>query len=375
MTIGTNRAWVTLLTRPSYLAGVIILAHTLQKYQTKYPLIVLITDTLPERCVAALKAEGQRTKQLQIRRVEPLLPTGNVHLIATRFEDTWTKLRVFELTSYDKLVFLDADMMICRNMDSLFDVSLPGRDWLAANHACVCNLDKDPWAPNNWNVDNCAFTPMRHPTGLTHPTPVSKDARPTYHLLNSGLFIFHPSKTLWNDVLHFFNTSPLLKTFLFPDQNFLDEFFRNRWMSLGWQYNALKTMRYWHPDMWRDDEVRNLHYIVDKPWEKRIARDGIAGHLGRDGVTHRWWWGEYAGWEKERESAGDLESLNVLREFVAKPLTVETQEVQMRENREKGFPIQVPGLPGVLDEKESPDVPVLRAKRPGERGHGPVVRV
>ncbi|MCJ1361419.1 hypothetical protein MMC16_000519 [Acarospora aff. strigata] len=376
MTVGSKFAWVTLLTRPSYLAGVIILADTLHKYRSKYPLIVLVTDTLPEECVKSLEAEGKRTNQLHVRKIEPLLPSGNVTLIAARFEDTWTKLRVFELISFDKIVFLDADMMICRNMDSLFDFTLPGRDWLAANHACVCNLDKDPWAPADWCAENCAYAPMGHPDALTHPTPVTKDARPTYHLLNSGLFIFHPSPTLWHNILRFFHTSPKLKDFLFPDQNFLDEFFHHKWTSVGWQYNALKTMRYWHPDMWRDYEVRVLHYIVDKPWQKRIAHDGIAGHLGRDGVTHRWWWEQYAQWEEERGSGGDSdrETLRVIRKYVAEPLTEEAERVQVLRNKEAGFPVPVPGKPGVLEEGGQPGGPVIRARRPGEKGHGPVVR-
>jgi len=374
MATDSKHAWVTLLTRPSYLAGVIILAHTLQKYQTKYPLIVLVTDTLPEQCITALEAEGQRTNQLHVHKVDPLLPLENVNLIAARFEDTWTKLRVFELITYDKIVFLDADMMICRNMDSLFNIPLPGPDWRAANHACVCNLDKDPWAPTDWCAETCAYTPMTHPDALTHPTPVTKGARLTYHLLNSGLFIFRPSQDLWDNVLHFFNTSPKLKDFLFPDQNFLDEFFRHNWTSLGWQYNAVKTMRYWHPEMWRDGEVRGLHYIVDKPWQKRIARDGIAGHLGRDAVTHGWWWDEYGRWEREREECGDEGTLKIVREHVAKQLTEEEDRKQVEANGKAGFPILVPGKPGVLEDKSQPGGPVLRAKRPGERGHGPVVR-
>jgi hypothetical protein len=39
-----------------------------------------------------------------------------------------------------------------------------------------------------------------------------------------------------------------------------------------------------------------LHYIVDKPWERSVSADGVAGHLGRDGVTHQLWWDKYNGW-------------------------------------------------------------------------------
>lgn len=40
-------------------------------------------------------------------------------------------------------------MMVIRNMDELFDLEIP-RDWIAANHACVCNLAKASWAPVDW---------------------------------------------------------------------------------------------------------------------------------------------------------------------------------------------------------------------------------
>lgn len=54
---------------------------------------------------------------------------------------------------------------------------------------------------------------------------------------------------------------------------------------MSWKYNAIKTMKAWHPNIWRDEEVRALHFIKDKPREKRMASDDIGGHLGRDGKT------------------------------------------------------------------------------------------
>lgn len=215
-------------------------------------------------------------------------------------------------------------MIIRKNMDEIFDVELP-RDWIAANHACVCNLDKDPWAPDDWVKENCGYTPTKHPEALTNPTQVTPESRGTYHLLNSGMFLYYPSEELWGNMIEFFNTTPKLADFKFPDQDFLAEFFYNKWKSVGWQYNALKTMRYWHPDMWRDEEVSCLHYIVDKPWAKRNV-DGVAGYLGRDGETHSWWWQEFENWEKAREANGDKEVLETVRKYAARPLGQEGEE-------------------------------------------------
>ncbi|KAK4504307.1 hypothetical protein PRZ48_005223 [Zasmidium cellare] len=78
-----------------------------------------------------------------------------------------------------------------------------------------------------------------------------------------------------------------------PDQDFLINFFSNRWIGLLWKYNAVKTMAYRHENLWDKDQIVCLHYIVDKPWAKRIGEDGIAEFKCKDGETHRWWWDEY----------------------------------------------------------------------------------
>lgn len=47
-----------------------------------------------------------------------------IKLIAERFEDTWTKLRIFELCGYDAVCYLDADMAVFGDANSIFDKKL-----------------------------------------------------------------------------------------------------------------------------------------------------------------------------------------------------------------------------------------------------------
>lgn len=385
-------AYTTLITRASYLAGVIILAHTLRKHGSKYPLIVFLTPGVKESAVRALELEAPKL-DLIIQKCDLLLPPAHVKtwLIAERFTDTWTKLRVFETFGYDAVCYLDADMAIFnKNMDCVFEhaADLPS-DWIAANHACVCNKERDPWAPDEWREENCAYTPLEHPTALTKPTPVTPESRPTYHLLNSGMFLYHPSKDLWDQMLHFFNTTDKLPTFKFPDQDFLAEFFRNRWRSLGYQFNALKTMRYWHPGMWRDDEVICLHYIVDKPWAERLREDGSAGYRGNDGETHKWWWQNWDAWVAEREKDGKegQEVLAIVKRYAAKPrgeedegekdpdmLAIGTGVQAFAKNKEPGKDGETQDGKAAEEEQPVPGGEPQRKKMLGERGHGPRVR-
>lgn len=303
-----------------------ILSYTLRRHHSRYPLIVLVTDTLPSECLDVLAASTSPSDSplLIIKHVEHLIPKQPVHIVADRFADTWTKLQAFSLIDYDALVFLDADVMITHDaIDSIFDITLPGRDWLGSTHACVCNIDHDPWADPSWNVSSCPLTPQRHPEALSRGLSITSESPSTYHLMNSGVFLFHPSPELWTRMLNFLNTTPLLAKFMFPDQNFLDEFFRNRWMALPWTWNALKTHYYWHRNVWVDDaDVKVLHYIVDKPWQKRIGEDGAAGYLGRDGHSHRWWWEVYQEWRRGMMELGDKgrDAVKGMERYVAPPL-------------------------------------------------------
>jgi lipopolysaccharide biosynthesis glycosyltransferase len=74
----------------------------------------------------------------------------------------------------------------------------------------------------------------------------------------------------------------------FADQSLLSELYRDRWVPLPYVYNALKTMRWKgvHHDIWRDDRVKNVHYILSpKPWDE-VDQDG--NFVGLD-ESHKWW--------------------------------------------------------------------------------------
>ena len=299
-----KRCYVTLITSSQYVPGALILAYSLIKHKSAYPLLIQYTSSVGEECIETCEFEASRTSgRIIAQQVDYLLPPKdqeNTGSVAERFKDTFTKLRAFQIykQGYTMACFLDADTAIFnQSPDAVFDTDLPGPNWIGANHACVCNLDNDSWAPEEWWKGNCAYSAITDPDGVA--PQITEKSRPTYHLLNSGMFLFHPSKQLWEDLLGCFNTSESLKTYQFPDQDFLTDFFHLRWHPISWKYNALKTMRYWHPTMWSDQVVIVVHYIVDKPWDRQVNEDGVAGYLGRDGITHGWWWKLHDEWREK----------------------------------------------------------------------------
>ena len=145
--------WTTLITNTKYLSGLLTLDYSLKNNGTKYPLVALYTDTFPEEGRKALDI-----RKIPKKRVNYLLPSVHKDFSNDpRFYDCWSKLTPFSLEEYDRVVQLDSDMLVTRNMDELMDVELDSADSdgsrkrvFAASHACVCNPLKKPHYPKNW---------------------------------------------------------------------------------------------------------------------------------------------------------------------------------------------------------------------------------
>ncbi|KAJ0335187.1 hypothetical protein COL922a_009599 [Colletotrichum nupharicola] len=166
-------------------------------------------------------------------------------------------------------------MLVRRNMDELMThpplnpaaaaASTAGTKVFAAGHACTCNPLKKPHYPPTRVPASCPFT--------AHYGAIAARVENA------------PAE--W----------------VFPDQDLLAELFRGRWVGLPYVYNALKTLRWRgvHDVIWRDEEVKNVHYILSpKPWDC-CEDDGAEGH----DESHRWWWAA-DGERRAREKADGI---------------------------------------------------------------------
>ncbi|KZV83470.1 glycosyl transferase family protein [Exidia glandulosa HHB12029] len=288
--VESSKVWTVLLTNTSYLKGTLTLDYSLKRVKSAYPLIVLYTDSLPPEAHHALKA-----RHIPMKHVPYLVPKSQRdYSNDPRFYDCWTKLTPFSLVEYERVVQLDADMLVLQNMDELMDIELDSRSdsmnsnrVFAATHACACNPCKKPHYPKHWVPKNCAYTSQ-------HSSPKRAQAKGApctagIGLPNGGLQVVNPSAETYGTILRALNSTDA-SSYDFADQSLLGDVFRGRWVSLPYVYNGLKFLR-WdgvHDAIWRDASVKNMHYGMNpKPWEeteemrkKRDTRD----------ETHEWWW-------------------------------------------------------------------------------------
>jgi len=110
---------VTLATNDSYALGALTLAQSLKRVQTSKSLVVMITSEVSE----AIKSVLEETFE-KVVVVDPLDSKDIVNLKLlerTELGITFTKIHCWTLTEYTKCVFLDADTLVIKNSDELFD--------------------------------------------------------------------------------------------------------------------------------------------------------------------------------------------------------------------------------------------------------------
>ncbi|KAJ1974968.1 glycogenin glucosyltransferase [Dimargaris xerosporica] len=112
-------AYVTLVTRDDYVAGAVVLAQSLRATGTLHTLVCLATsESLTSDGLARLHAGFDTVLPVDERNSND---TANLDLLGRPdLGCTWTKLELWRLTNYDKVVYLDADTLVLANLDDLF---------------------------------------------------------------------------------------------------------------------------------------------------------------------------------------------------------------------------------------------------------------
>ena len=231
-----NYSYVSLLTNDSYIYGIILLNETMKKVKSKYPLHVLVTEKVS-------KASLEILNQLKINyELVDTITTSEAAFqynfkvnkrMAAIWKDNWTKLQIFKLTQFDKIVFLDADLMILKNLDHLFEKP----------HMSAA-IDGEYF--NLW---------------------------PDRIFLNGGCLVVEPNIEEYNNIISFIDTidlNNLRKDEMLADQEILNRYFTN-WsttseLHLNKYYNIFG--HYIQEDQIKDVETNGyfIHFIGRKPW-------------------------------------------------------------------------------------------------------------
>lgn len=237
---GDPRAYVTLVTNADYLPGALALVRSLVLSGTRADIVVMYAPQVAAEALAPVADLGARLAACR------LLPTSDdfdaahsrqaQHARApfTKGEkpafhtplDNFVKLRLWQLP-YERVVFLDADTIVVRNLDRLFE------------------YPEFSAAPN-------VYESVRD-----------------FRRLNSGVFAARPNPDTYAAMLDRLDRPGAF--WKRTDQTFLEAFFPD-WQGLPVYDNLLQYVWLNLPDLWDWGLVRVIHYQYEKPWDPANAK-------------------------------------------------------------------------------------------------------
>jgi alpha-N-acetylglucosamine transferase len=229
-------AFVTLVTNADYAKGATALARSIRRTGTHADIVVLHTGGASQDDLLPLHSLGCRLLEVDHLPLSDAFnerhARKNLHGAAPFTKgrkpdfhtplDNFCKLRLWQLTDYQTCVFIDADALVLKNVDKLFD------------------YPEFSAAPNLYE-------------GLAD-----------FHRLNSGVFVARPSLATFEAMLVALDQPDAF--WRRTDQTFLEAFFPD-WHGLPVFMNMLQYVWFNLPELWDWRSIGILHYQYEKPWE------------------------------------------------------------------------------------------------------------
>lgn len=200
-----------------YVCGAITAAQSIRMAGSTRDLVILVDKTISEYHRGGLEAAGWKIHTIErIRNPKAERDAYN--------EWNYSKFRLWQLTDYDKIIFIDADLLILRNIDFLFEM------------------------PEISAIGNNAT------------------------LFNSGVMVIEPSNCTFQLLMDHINE---IESYNGGDQGYLNEIF-TWWHRIPKHMNFLK--HFWEGDEEEKKEMKTrlfgadppvlyvLHYLGLKPW-------------------------------------------------------------------------------------------------------------
>jgi len=254
-------AFVTLVTNADYALGAKALMRSIALSGTKADRVVLHTPAVDKADLRVLEQSGVRLieaghldtsdgfNQRHSRKAQHAaapFTKGEKPAFHSPL-DNFIKLRLWQLTEYERIVFIDADALMLQNCDRLFD------------------YPEFSAAPNVY------------------------ESLSDFHRLNSGVFVAKPSKATFHAMMEKLDVPDMFWTR--TDQTFLQSYFPD-WHGLPVFYNMLQYVWFNLPELWNWDQIKILHYQYEKPWQDPHPKEKLLSPLNDlwkayagDGVT------------------------------------------------------------------------------------------
>ncbi|KAK5801104.1 hypothetical protein VI817_003316 [Penicillium citrinum] len=220
------------------------------------PFLVLVTPEIPQRHREILRDDGAIVVPVESLEREWIRPKWG------RWNSVLAKLNLWKFEEYEKIVFLDADSVLFRPIDDIFNIPTTDiRESVVTNSTVLANLPTNITRkmPQQYMLAGIHDLWMEQ---FMQPPP-EKEFYEKNNYLNAGFFVLHPSLEVYDYYSALLDTPNQFDS-AYPEQNLLNFAHRTDgpmpWKDLGPGWNSKFA---------REGDYKNgIRSIHQKWWRK-----------------------------------------------------------------------------------------------------------
>jgi lipopolysaccharide biosynthesis glycosyltransferase len=191
----------------SYFLGAMTLGYSLRKTNTEADVILMVTEDVPQNQIKLLNDYFNVVHIKEINVPAELFKDYDY----SRFKHVFTKLEALKFIEYDKIILIDIDMIVIRNIDELFNLNAPSATSI------------------NKKLTHGKIIPKKYMIQQNNPYMVS-------YGINAGLMLLKPSIEEYNEIIKDLNENKNYK-FKNPEQEYLSIRYSDKFTHIDVSYN------------------------------------------------------------------------------------------------------------------------------------------
>ena len=291
----------------SYLPGVLLLGSSILKvipkdYKKYITLCCMVTHDVPPEAKKIISKIYDRVIEVEYLQIPPHLIKHKNPNTQKIYSKTFTKLRIFEMTDYDKVLFMDSDMLVLKkDIFSLFNLNTPAAVFMGK----LSNDPRDRYFKEvkengrlfkqfqnkycYWHNNNRRKSGPEH---ILHGNLIPYDKKyeneNTSHGMNieTSVLLIKPSKTTMNEVINYIELIKQKNIKMNGDTEMVSRMFKDKLYAIEPRFFG----RWVNPEEQPELVVLDLYGNQGKPWDttqfKELTKYSNVGDVS-------YWWNTY----------------------------------------------------------------------------------
>jgi len=278
----------------SYVPGILLLGSSIRKvmpkaYEKYITLCCMVTSDISKESKSLITKIYDRVIEVDYLQIQPNLIKHNNPDTRNIYSKTFTKLRIFEMTEYDKVLFLDADMLVLKkDIFSLFNLNTPAAVFLGK----LNNNPKDRYFKEftengklfkQFQNKYCNWKGKELHDNLIPYNKYENEKTNDGMNIETSVLLIKPSKYMMNEVIKYLENIKQKNIKIRGDTEMVSRLFKDKLYAIEPRFFGRWVNPKIHPEL----IVLDLYGSNGKPWDV----NKLETFIGWNDVEY--WWNYY----------------------------------------------------------------------------------